>query len=323
MTSTVSSDTTRPARVPTGSQTGSAAPAEDPGDELQPLLTTGATVDVEEPRPQGFTRVWRGYDPAEVEAILDRYDASLDEAEAQRAADVRRILALEEQVGQLTGRLAEAERRAHGRPEPASMVGERLRQMLALAEQEAAALRASARAEADATITAAREQAEADLAAARARAETETAERTRSLEKREREVQLAARESEQARLDAQKDAEQVRSRAVREAERTLEAARTEAEALVTQAQQQASKAIETAREDVRIEHERFRREHAQRREQAAQELERLRAEHDSLVAELARLRDVIAAAVGTVGHAAAGTQDRPTTSGSARVEPGG
>lgn len=323
MTSTVSSDTTRPARIPTGSPTGDAAPVEDAGDELQPLLTTGATVDVEEPRPQGFTRVWRGYDPAEVEAILDRYDASLDEAEAQRAADLRRILALEEQVGQLTGRLAEAERRAHGRPEPASMVGERLRQMLALAEQEAAALRASARAEADATIAAAREQAEADLTAARARAETQTAERTRSLEQREREVQLAARESEQARLDAQQDAEQVRSRAVREAERTLDTARTEAEALVTQAQQQATKAIETAREDVRIEHERFRREHAQRREQAAQELERLRAEHDALVAELARLRDVIAAAVGTVTGVR--PVDRPTAGSPAPpgTQPGG
>lgn len=289
--------------------------ADDRSDDLVPLS------EPEDDAPQqsggGFRHKPWGYDPRQVEQYLDQVDAALNEADDRHAEDGRRITALEQQVGELTARLGEAERRASGRPEPAAVVGERLKQMLALAEEEAAAIRGSARAEADALLNAAREQAAADTAA-----------RTKDLEKREREVETAQREAEQARLEAQKDAETVRSRAAREAERELEKARARAEAVRADAERDAAKQLETARDDVRMLHDQAGRDAASARAEAHREVQELSRQRDTLVNQLAQLRDAIAAAVGPLGGALGSgpegpdaTQRLPRT-GSSRLEPG-
>lgn len=261
----------------------------------------------------GFRRALRGYDPRQVEEYLDRVEVALNEADERHDQDERRIAALEQQVGELTARLTEAERRASGRPDPAALVGERLQKMLALAEEESAEIRAVARREADALLVTARE-----------RTATDTAERSKDLEKREREVETAQREAEQARLEAQKDAEAVRSRAAREAERELEKATARVEALRTNADRDAAKALQTARDDVRLVHEQTQRELNQLRLETQREVQTLTRQRDTLVAQLGQLRDAIAAAVGPLGLPA--TDDAPTQrlprSGSARVEPG-
>jgi DivIVA domain-containing protein len=279
-------------------------------DDLVPLSD-------DEPQQNGFRHVLRGYDPRQVEEYLDRVEAALNDADERHAEDGRRVAALEQQVGELTARLGEAERRASGRPEPAALVGERLRAMLELAEQEAAEIRASARQEADALLGAAQEQAAAD-----------TAERTKSLEKREREVEAAHREAEAARLEAQRDAEAVRSRASREAERELEKASARAEALRVDAEREAAKALDTARDDVRLLHEQTQRESAQARTDAQREVRELTRQRDTLVSQLATLRDAIAAAVGPLGGVPSSPADsedpapKKRRPGSARVEPG-
>lgn len=278
-------------------------------DELVPLSES------DEPQQSSFRHKPWGYDPRQVEQYLDQVEVALNDAEDRHAEDGRRIAALEQQVEELTGRVGEAERRASGRPEPAALVGERLRKMLELAEEEAASIRAAARQEADALLRAAAEQATAD-----------TAERTKSLEKREREVETAQREAEQARLEAQKDAEQVRARAAREAERELEQARARAEALRADAERDAVKQLETAREDVRLLHEQTRREASEHRSDMERDVRDLTRQRDALVAQLAQLRDAIAAAMGPLGGVL-GEQDPEATQriqrpGSGRVAQG-
>jgi DivIVA domain-containing protein len=270
-------------------------------DDLVPLSD-------DDQQPSGFRHVLRGYDPRQVEEYLDRVEVALNDADERHAEDGRRIAALEQQVGELTDRLAAAERRASGRPEPAALVGERLRTMLALAEEEAAAIRAGARGEADALLRSAKERAEAD-----------SAERTKALEKREREVETAQREIDQARLEAQKDAEQVRTRAAREAERELEQAKARAAAVRADAERDAAKQLETARSDVRLVHEQTMREAQQAKADAQREVQALSRQRDQLVSQLQQLRDAIAAAVGPLGGPTAGEQPR---TGSPRVDPG-
>jgi DivIVA domain-containing protein len=107
----------------------------------------------------GFDVVLRGYDRRQVDDYLDRVEIALSESDDRHAADGERITALERQVQSVQEALAEAERRAAGAPEPASLLTARLAQMLHLAEEEAAALRDAARAEAEALITAAKQQA--------------------------------------------------------------------------------------------------------------------------------------------------------------------
>ncbi|MDP9497621.1 MAG: DivIVA domain-containing protein, partial [Actinomycetota bacterium] len=102
--------------------------------------------------PVGFDVVLRGYDRHQVDDYLDRVDASLSDADARHASDGERIRGLERELGELRAELDRAQQRAEGRPEPASLVGERLTRMLALAEEEAAELRTSARRDADALL---------------------------------------------------------------------------------------------------------------------------------------------------------------------------
>ena len=269
----------------------------------------------------GFRHVLRGYDPKQVEDYLDRVEVALNEGDERHAEDLRRVAALEQQVGELTGRLTEAERRASGRPESASALGERMAAMLKLAEEEAAAIRGSAQQEAQALVQSAKAQAEA-----------ESIERTKDLEKREREVQTAQREAESARLDAQKDAEALRTRAAREAEREVAQAKARTDAMRVDAERAAAKQVETAHEDVRMLHEQAQREAASMTSEARRQVDELSRQRDKLLAQLQQLQDMLAAAVsplsggrgqGQQQQAAPVSSPRPaaTRPGSGRIEP--
>jgi DivIVA domain-containing protein len=244
------------------------------------------TDDDNDATASGFRHVLRGYDPRQVEDYLDRVEVALNEADERHADDSRRLAALEQQVGELTERLADAERRASGAPEPAALLGERLAKMLALAEEEASAIRDDAQRDGDALLAAAKEQ-----------AARETAERTKALEQREREVEAAAHIADTARLEAQKDAETVRGRATREAERELAQAQARAEALRADAERDATKAVDTAREDVRILHEQAQREAAALMQDARRSVDDLCRQRDALLVQLKHLQDTLAAAV--------------------------
>lgn len=279
-------------------------------DDLVPLTD-------DESQPGSFRHVLRGYDPRQVEDYLDRVEVALNEADDRHAEDGRRVAALEQQVGELTERLADAERRASGRPEPASLLGERLAAMLTLAEQEAAAIRESARREADLLLEAAKEQAAA-----------ESAERTKTLEQRERELASALRETEGARLEAQKDAEAVRTRAAREVERDLAQAKARSDALRADAERDATRARETAREDVRILHEQAQREAAAMTAEARRQVDELSRQRDKLLGQLKQLQDTLAAAVSPLGTGQMSAPPSPSAArpssrtGPNRAEPG-
>jgi DivIVA domain-containing protein len=262
-------------------------------DDLVPLTDDDA--------PAGeFKHVLRGYDPRQVNDYLDRVEVALDEADERHAEDSRRITALEQQVGELTGRLGEAEREAAGRPPTASLLGERMATMLALAEEEAAAIRQAAAQEAEALVSAARD-----------RAATEASERTRDLEKREREVQIAQRDAEAARLEAQKDAESVRTRASREAEREVAQAQERVTALQVEAEQAAAKQLETAHEDVRMLHEQARREAASTTAEARQQVDELSRQRDELLGQLQHLQETLAAVMSPLARAEQASQPSP------------
>src|SRR3954466_1554665 len=131
-------------------------------------------------QPSGFDVVLRGYDRRQVDDYLDRVEAALNDADARHAEDSGRLAALESQVTDMHARLADAERRAEGRPEPAPVAGDRIAAMLRLADEEAGALRDAARQEAERIIG------EAQVVAGQ-----ESAKRSAELDRRERDIATA------------------------------------------------------------------------------------------------------------------------------------
>lgn len=259
--------------------------------------------------PAGFDKVLRGYDPRQVDDYLDRVDAALSEADALHADDGERLATTERELAELRVRLEQAEQRAAGRPEPASLVGERLARMLALAEEESAAMRASAREEADQLILSARETAERDHA-----------ERTAALEQRERDIEGAATEADRIRLEAQRDAETVRDSARRAAEEAVQAAQGSADAtlqaaqkatddkvraaqkmaddLGKQAEKQADVARKHADEDVRRMHDEARAAAVRTTDSAQREVRELIRQRDTIAQQLQALRETLGAVTG-------------------------
>ena len=90
-------------------------------DQLVPLS--------DDDQPNGFDVVLRGYDRRQVDDYLDRVEAALNDADARHAEDTGRLAALESQVTDRHARLADAERRAEGRPEPVPVAGDRIAAM--------------------------------------------------------------------------------------------------------------------------------------------------------------------------------------------------
>ena len=255
-------------------------------DDLLPLS--------DEQEAHGFDVVLRGYDRRQVEDYVERVEVALAEADRQHTEDGERLTLLEHEVTSLQARLADAEQRAAGLPEPASRVSERITTMLRLAEEEAEQL-----------ITQAQDRAAASMS-----------ERTEHLDRREAEVKGAEAEASQLRLDAQRDAEAVRARAQQEAQALQADARRQADEAVTQAREEADKVIRsateaaehkkrTAEEDVAILHEDARAHGNQLVEDARRQVDELRAQRDTIAAQLQSLRETLAAAVKPLGSPAA------------------
>jgi cell division septum initiation protein DivIVA len=240
----------------------------------------------EEHEATGFDVVLRGYDRRQVEDYVERVEVAMGEADRQHTEDGERLAALEHEVAALQGRLADAEKRAAGLPEPASRIGERLATMLRLAEEEA----------------------EQIVAQAQDRAARSTSERTADLDRREAEVIETTTAAEQTRMQAQRDAEAVRSRAQQEAQAlqadarrgadtAMSQAREEVEALVRTAQEQADSKKRTAEEDIAILHEDARRHAAELLADAQRQVDDLRYQRDTIAAQLQSLRETLSAAV--------------------------
>lgn len=234
----------------------------------------------------GFDVVLRGYDRRQVEDYVERVEVALAEAERQHAEDGERLTVVEHEMAALQSRLAEAEQRAAGLPEPASKVGSRLTEMLRLAEEEAEQL----------------------VAQARDRAAASMSERTADLDLREAAVSRATTEADQARLEAQRDAEAVRARAQqeastataearRQADETVAQAEAEARRLVSQAHEQAEAKKRTAEEDVAIIHEDSRVHGQHLVADAQRQVDELRTQRDAIAAQLQNLRETLSAAV--------------------------
>lgn len=240
----------------------------------------------EEAEPTGFDVVLRGYDRNQVNDYLDRVEAMVAETDARHAEDTRRFQEYERQLGELRAHLDAALARAEGRPEPASLVGERLTRMLALAEQEAAAIEGGARAEADRVIDAARQA-----------AEQEHAQRAAVLAQREREIEGASAAAEQTRLEAQHDADSIRASARREADEVVRDAQQHAADVVQHAQQQAQQQRQHADEDARRTYDEARAQAAYMVEQADRQVQELAAQRDHIARQLESLRDAVSAAV--------------------------
>jgi DivIVA domain-containing protein len=249
-----------------------------------------------------FDTVLRGYNKAQVEDYLDRVELALSEADTRHAEDGARFAAYDAEIASLNERLALAERRAARQPEPASLLTGRLAQMLALAEREAAEIRASAQDSADRI-----------LAEVKHRAEVDSQERTKALEAREAEVAAAEASVDKLRIEAQADAEQLREHTRTESTQRVTAARTEAEqlladakdeadALVQDAAQRAERLRTQADEDVRVAHEDARVRNAQEVEDAQARVDELRAQRDSVARELRSLTDKLNAIGASIGQ---------------------
>ena len=270
--------------------------------------------------PAGFDVVFaRGYDRRQVEDYVERVEVALEEAEARHAEDVARLSAGEKQFHALREQLADAEARAAGLPESATRIGERLAQMLALAEQEAAEIRGRAQAEAQAALDQGRTALDA-----------ETAARTEALEQRERDIAGAGEQADQLRLQAQEDARTVREAAQRDADAvlgqaqqhaqaTVEQARREAGAMVEQARAHAAAQREQADEDVRQLHDAAREEAASMTHEARRQVRELSAQRDTIAAQLQSLRDTLSGAVGPLSAGPEGDERVSERGGSVRT----
>jgi DivIVA domain-containing protein len=226
-------------------------------DQLVPLT--------DDDQPSGFDVVLRGYDRRQVDDYLDRVEAALNEADARHADDAGRLAALESQVTDMHERLADAERRAAGRPEPAPLAGDRIAAMLRLADEEAAAMRAAAA-----------DEAERIVAEAQLRAGQESAKRSGELDRREQEI-LVAREHAAA---------------------TVTQAQQEAEGIRAQAEQDAVATRQQAQEELRRMHEAGQLEAASMTAEARRQVEELSRQRDAIAAQLQSLRDTLSGAVG-------------------------
>ncbi|MBK5307183.1 MAG: DivIVA domain-containing protein [Frankiaceae bacterium] len=253
-------------------------------DQLVPLS--------DDDQPNGFDVVLRGYDRRQVDDYLDRVETALNEADARHAEDAGRLAALESQVTDMHERLADAERRAAGRPEPAPVAGDRIAAMLRLAEEEAESMR-----------TAATDEAERIVADAQLRAGLESAKQSSELDRREQEITARAEEAAALRQQAQQEADAIRARA-------------EDDAVSTRQQ---------AQEELRRMHEAGQLEAAAMTSEARRQVEELSRQRDGIAAQLQSLRDTLSGAVAPLSAPVTGaepTQAIQLPAHEARTEPG-
>ncbi len=279
---------------------------------------TDDLVPMEGSEPVGFDVVrFGGYDRRQVDDYLDRIDEHINGLDARHAHDTARITGLQGEVEQLRERLDDAEKRASGQPEPASRLAARLAEMLRLAEEEAAAIRADAQGEAERLMTSAQQQA--------AQANRDV---TATLELREREVLKRSEQAEAATLQAQRDAEAVRSQGKRDADNLVLAARKEADATRAAAERETAQMIAQARQDVQLLHEHGQRDAAKTTADARRQVEELARQRDAITAQLQQLRDAVSAMVMPMSIDVTDAQNAPAAArqgpaqGPTRVRPG-
>ncbi|MGI5153877.1 hypothetical protein [Microbispora sp. CA-102843] len=198
-----------------------------------------------------FEVVMRGYSRRQVHDYIVRTRNQIRDLEERLARTI-------DQAEQIRLELAEARRRMAESPQNPDELGERLSQILKLAQEEAAAnkeaseaearrLRETSAAEAERLVTSAREQADAIRAAAQEEAERRVADATSTAE---RLLAQAGADAEETLGTARAEAEETLRSARAEGERQLTAARTEAERLLVEARGQAEAMLAAAQQRV-------------------------------------------------------------------------
>ncbi len=241
----------------------------------------------EQPPTEDFAVVMRGYDRRQVDDYAYRVDLALNEADSRHAEDGTRIGALETELGELRERLTATEQRAEGRPEPITLVGERVATILRLAEEEATEARKQGA-----------EQAVELLTEAKRQADREHAERLVLLEQREAEVNGAQAAADKLREDARVEADELRSRTDQECGQAVEMAEARVIELTEAGDEHAETIRQQAEEDVRVVHEQSRRDLDERRARAREELDDLAEQRDNLVQEMTEMDERLRALLG-------------------------
>ncbi|HUR14891.1 MAG TPA: hypothetical protein VM097_10415 [Mycobacteriales bacterium] len=227
----------------------------------------------------GFDVVLRGYDRRQVEDYVHRVELTLGDADRVHQEDGDRILALEEELAQARLALGEAERRAEGLPEPASLVGERIATMLRLAEEEAEEL----------------------VEHARAKAAQSTAERNAELSAREAAIADASDAADRTRMEAQRDAQALRDRTQQEIDGLVRRTQEQVEEMLSAAAEEADRRRHTAEEDIAILHEEARVRAAERVAAAEGQVADLAQQRDTIAQQLEELRRTLSAAMKPLG----------------------
>ncbi|WP_051762830.1 hypothetical protein [Microbispora rosea] len=198
-----------------------------------------------------FEVVMRGYSRRQVHDYMIRTRNQIRDLEERLARTI-------DQAEQSRLELAEARRRMTDSPQNPDELGERLSQILKLAQEEAAAnkeaseaearrLRETSAAEAERLVTSAREQADAIRGAAQEEAERRVADATATSE---RLLAQAGADAEETLGTARAEAEETLRSARAEGERQLTAARMEAERLLVEARGQAEAMLAAAQQRV-------------------------------------------------------------------------
>ena len=171
-------------------------PPAQPHDGAVPDTTALSMAALSQDMPE-FATVMRGYDRGQVEDYVARLHDFLHDAEQRAVTAMRRQAQSEHRIARLEQELGQA-RQAPGVPE---QLGQRLTEILRLAGEEAADVRASARAQADELVQGARTKAQAQLEEAGRRAEQQL---QQAREHAERLVAEARQESEAVRVHHEK-----------------------------------------------------------------------------------------------------------------------
>lgn len=198
-----------------------------------------------------FEVVMRGYSRRQVHDYMVRTRNQIRDLEERLARTI-------DQAEQSRLELADARRRISESPQNPDELGERLSQILKLAQEEAAAnkeaseaearrLRETSAAEAERLVTSAREQADAIRAAAQEEAERRVADATATSE---RLLAQAGADAEETLGTARAEADETLRSARAEGERQLTAARMEAERLLVEARGQAEAMLAAAQQRV-------------------------------------------------------------------------
>lgn len=268
--------------------------------------TSSELIPLAEPESEAvpeFDVVLRGYDRRQVDEYLDRLEADLAAAHTERATLGARSQALDKQLAEQDREVQAARRQLVETAQPTyAGLGARVHQLLSIAEQEAADIRAKAeaaavqiRGQAEKDISHLRERADSILAEAKARAEAAERDHTTALDARR---QRAEREDTERLTAAQRQASELTDKAqqrLAEADKRAEAlsssARSDADRLVREAEEHRAKLFATAKDDA----------------------EKNRAELMAEIAELQRRRDSAHAQLDQLRQALGGLPDATNT----------